>query len=93
VGNGAAALQTPLSAVQSLVATLDRESSTTMTAMRGTLGRADGALDNTRALVDPQGSMVSQLQQTVDDLAGTAARLRNVAERVDRDPSVLVRGR
>jgi paraquat-inducible protein B len=37
--------------------------------------------------------MVSQLQQTVDDLAATAARLRNVAERVDRDPSVLVRGR
>lgn len=30
--------------------------------------------------------MASQLQQTVDDLAATAARLRNVAERVDRDP-------
>jgi len=29
----------------------------------------------------------------IDDLAVTAERLRNVAERVDRDPSVLVRGR
>ena len=61
--------------------------------MRGTLNRADGSLDNSRLLLDPQGPMVSQLQQTVDDLAATAARLRNVAERVDRDPSVLVRGR
>ena len=61
--------------------------------MRGTLGRADGSLDNTRLLLDPQGPMVSQLQQTVDDLAATAARLRNVAERVDRDLSVLMRGR
>jgi paraquat-inducible protein B len=93
VGNSAAALQTTLGTVQALVATLDRESATTLTAMRGTLGRADGALDHTRALVDPQGPMVSQLQQTVDDLAATAARLRNVAERVDRDPAVLVRGR
>jgi len=76
-----------------LAATLDRESATTLTAMRGTLNRADGSLDNTRLLLDPQGPMVSQLQQTVDDLATTAERLRNVAERVDRDPSVLVRGR
>ena len=93
VGDSAVALQKTLSSVQALVATLDRESATTLTAMRGTLDRADGSLDNTRLLLDPQGPMVSQLQQTVDDLAATAARLRNVAERVDRDPSVLVRGR
>jgi paraquat-inducible protein B len=93
VGDSSAALQKTLSSVQALVATLDRESATTLTAMRGTLGRADVSLDNTRLLLDPQGPMVSQLQQTVDDLAATAARLRNVAERVDRDPSVLVRGR
>jgi paraquat-inducible protein B len=93
VGDSAVALQKTLSSVQALVATFDRESATTLTAMRGTLGRADGTLDNTRVLLDPQGPMVSQLQQTVDDLAATAARLRNVAERVDRDPSVLVRGR
>jgi phospholipid/cholesterol/gamma-HCH transport system substrate-binding protein len=29
----------------------------------------------------------------VDDIAATAARLRNFSERIDRDPSVLVRGR
>jgi paraquat-inducible protein B len=93
VGDSAAALQKTLGSVQSLVATLDRESATTLTALRGTLARADGSLDNARGLLDPQGPMVSQLQQTLDDLAATAARLRNVAERVDRDPSVLLRGR
>jgi len=93
VGDSAAALQKTLSSVQALVTTLDRESVTTLTAMRGTLGSADASLDNTRLLLDPQGPMVSQLQQTLDDLAATAARMRNVAERVDRDPSVLVRGR
>ena len=93
VGDSAVALQKTLTSVQALVATLDRESTTTLTAMRGTLNRADGALDDTHLLLDPQGPMVSQLQQTVDDLAATAARLRNVAERVDRDPAVLVRGR
>ena len=93
VGDSAIALQKTLRSVQGLVSTLDRESATTLTAMRGTLNRADGALDDTHRLLDPQGQMVSQLQQTVDDLATTAARLRNVADRVDRDPSVLVRGR
>jgi paraquat-inducible protein B len=93
VGDTAVAMQKTLTSVQGLVATLDRESTTTLTAMRGTLQRADGSLDDTRVLLDPQGPMVSQLQQTVDDLAATAARLRNVSERVDRDPSVLVRGR
>ena len=93
VGDSAVALQKTLSSAQALVATLDRESTTTLTAMRGTFNRADGVLDDTHSLLDPQGQMVSQLQQTVDDLAATATRLRNVAERVDRDPSVLVRGR
>ena len=93
VGDSASALQKTLSSAQALVATLDSESATTLAAVRGTLGRADASLDNTRLLLDPQGPMVLQLQQAVDDLAATAARLRNVAERVDRDPSVLVRGR
>jgi paraquat-inducible protein B len=93
LGGSAAALQKTLSSVQTLTADLDRESTITLTAMRGTLGRADSSIDHTRALLDPQGPMATQLQQAADDLAATAARLRNVAERVDRDPSVLVRGR
>jgi hypothetical protein len=56
VGDSAVALQKTLASVQALVATLDRESTTTMTAMRGTLKRADGALDDSRLLLDPQGT-------------------------------------
>jgi paraquat-inducible protein B len=93
MGGSAAALQKTLSSVQTLTADLDRESTSTLTAMRGTLVRADSSIENTRVLLDPQGPMATQLQQAVDDLAATAARLRDVAERVDRDPSVLVRGR
>ncbi|HEY2187302.1 MAG TPA: MlaD family protein [Caldimonas sp.] len=93
VGDSAVALQKTLSSVQTLTADLDRESTSTLVAMRATLGRADGSIENTRVLLDPQGPMVTQLQQAADDLAATAARLRNVADRVDRDPSVLVRGR
>jgi len=93
VSSSAAALQKTLASVQTLTADLDREGTGTLGAMRGTLGRADRTLDHADALLDPQGPMATQLQQAADDLAVTAARLRNVAERVDRDPSVLVRGR
>jgi paraquat-inducible protein B len=62
-------------------------------ALRGTLANADAVLEDTHALLDPRGRTVVQAQRAVDDLAATAARLRNTAERIDRDPSVLVRGR
>jgi paraquat-inducible protein B len=44
-------------------------------------------------LLDPRGQTVTQVQEAVDDLAATASRLRDLSERVDRDPSVLIRGR
>jgi paraquat-inducible protein B len=34
-----------------------------------------------------------QVERAVEDLAATAARLRDLSERVDRDPAVLIRGR
>jgi paraquat-inducible protein B len=36
---------------------------------------------------------VIHVQRAVTDLAAIAAHLRNLAERVDRDPSILIRGR
>jgi phospholipid/cholesterol/gamma-HCH transport system substrate-binding protein len=73
--------------------TLEREGAGTLAAMRQTLEKADATLDGAHALVDPRGHTAMQVQRAVDDLAATSARLRNLAERVDRDPSVLVRGR
>jgi paraquat-inducible protein B len=88
-----ASLQQTLAAIRTLATDLDQESSTTLAALRVTLGKADATLDGAHALVDPRGKTAIQVRRAVDDLAATSARLRNLAERVDRDPSVLIRGR
>jgi paraquat-inducible protein B len=100
VGASSASLQQTLAAARTLATTLEREGAGTLAAMRQTLGRADGTLgkadatlDGLNELVDPRGHTAMQVRRAVDDLAATSARLRNLAERVDRDPSVLVRGR
>lgn len=100
VGRSSASLQETLAAMRMLAKTLDRDGASTLAALRGTLERADATLkradatlDAAHTLVDPRGHNAIQLQRTLDDFAAASARLRNLAERVDRDPSVLVRGR
>jgi paraquat-inducible protein B len=93
LADSTSALQKTMNAVQTLAANLDREVGATATAARGTLDRANTAIEGANALVDPRGRTAIQVQRAVDDLAATAARLRNLAERVDRDPSILIRGR
>jgi len=87
------ALRDTLASARALAATLDRDSAQTLAAFRETLEKTDATLEAAHALVDPRGHTAIQVQRAVDDLAATSARLRNLAERVDRDPSVLVRGR
>ena len=89
-----------LRAARRTLDTLDREAAgssaalqETLAAFRQTLQTADATLGDARTLVDPRGHTAVQVQRAVDDLAATSARLRNIAERVDRDPSVLIRGR
>jgi paraquat-inducible protein B len=93
VGASSAEFQKTLAGVRSLAASVERDTASTSAALRGTLANADAVLADTQALVDPRGHTVIQVQRAVDDLAVTSARLRSLAERVDRDPSVLVRGR
>jgi phospholipid/cholesterol/gamma-HCH transport system substrate-binding protein len=100
VGASSASLQQTLAAARTLATDLDRNTASTLAALRGTLAKADGTLgkadatlDGLNELVDPRGHTAMQVRRAVDDLAATSARLRNLAERVDRDPSVLVRGR
>jgi len=88
-----AAVQDTLASTRALATTLDRDGAHTLAAFRQTLEKADATLEAAHALVDPHGHNAIQVQRTLDDLAATSARLRNLAERVDRDPSVLVRGR
>ena len=93
ITGSAASLQKTLASVQTLAENLDRETASTLGTVRGTFKRADTALDGANVLLDPRGRTVIQVQRAVDDLAATAARLRNLADRVDRDPSILIRGR
>jgi paraquat-inducible protein B len=93
LGRSEAAVQKTLASIDTLAAHLDKETASTLAALRRTLESANATLDGTRTLVDPQGETVLQVQRAIDDLAATAARMRNFAERVDRNPSVLVRGR
>ncbi len=93
ISETAASLQSTLASVQKLAQDVDREAVSTLTVARGTLQNADTAVDGIKVLVDPRGQTVIQVQDAVDDLAATAARLRDLSERVDRDPSVLIRGR
>jgi paraquat-inducible protein B len=86
-------LNQTLASLRTLSATLDKEVAGTAAAARVTMGKADNALDGASAVLDPQGRTMVQMQRAVDDLAATAARLRNLSERVDRDPSVLIKGR
>ena len=93
ISETAASLQSTLASVQKLAENLDREAASTLTVARGTLQNADTAVDGIKVLVDPRGQTVTDLQDALGDLAATAARLRDLSERVDRDPSVLIRGR
>jgi len=100
-------LPATLASVQRTLDTIDRASGAssaelqqtlasiraTSDALRGTLANADAAIDGARAFVDPNSRTAVQAQRAVNDLAATAARLRNLAERLDRDPSLLVKGR
>lgn len=80
------ALAQALASVQSLATDLDREAASTM-------GRADNALDAANTVLEPNGRTMLEMQRAIEDFAATAARLRNFTERVDRDPSILIRGR
>jgi paraquat-inducible protein B len=93
VGASSAGFQETLASIRSLSASVERDSATTSAALRGTLANADAVLEGAHAFVDPHSHTAVQAQRAIDDFAATAARLRNLAERLDRDPSVLVRGR
>ncbi len=61
--------------------------------LRATLEEADAAVRHLDGLVDPGSPLAWQLGRTLADLQGTSRALRHLTEELDRDPSVLVRGR
>jgi paraquat-inducible protein B len=55
--------------------------------------RLQGTLANVQDVIDPRAPLVQQLQETLHELGRAARGLAAFADELDRDPSVLVRGR
>lgn len=86
------ALQKTLNTLQQTAQRLEHESSETLKATRAPLARADAVLADARTLTDPRGQTMMQLQRGVDDLAETAARLREITDRFGQNPGMLLGG-
>ncbi len=93
VDRSSESVQTTLASVQGLADDLDREAKLTGPQLRATIQKANVAIDGANVLLDPDGGTVSRINQAVEDFSASAERLRDFSERVDRDPTILVRGR
>lgn len=58
-----------------------------------TLARMQQTLDRLERLTDPQAPLVNGLTATVVELGEAARAVRHLAERIERDPSVLLTGK
>ncbi len=80
-------------AVEAGVTPLATDARAALVQLRATLDGAEAAVRHVDALVDPASPLAWQLGRTLADLQGTSRALRRLTEELDRDPSVLVRGR
>jgi paraquat-inducible protein B len=80
-------------AIEAGVTPLAADARAAFVQLRATLDGAEAAVRHVDALVDPASPLAWQLGRTLSDLQGTSRALRQLAEELDRDPSVLVRGR
>jgi paraquat-inducible protein B len=95
-----ASLRQSIDSVDRLVETLHEQVEPTLESIRETAKRTtevEGELSKTlvsaRGLLDPESPLVVQLQTTLKEFGATARSLRALTELVERDPSVLVRGK
>jgi len=61
--------------------------------LRGALQRLQAAVDRVDAIADPRAPVVQGLTGALSDLGEAARAVRRLAEDLDRDPSVLLRGK
>jgi paraquat-inducible protein B len=61
--------------------------------LRTTADKAGTALDDVRVLVEPGSPVTYQLGQTLEEVATAARSVHTLADALERDPSMLVRGR
>jgi paraquat-inducible protein B len=61
--------------------------------LNATADKAETALDSVRVLVEPGSPMSYQLGRTLEEVAAAARSVHTLADALERDPSMLVRGR
>jgi len=88
-----AAVGTAARAIEAGAAPVAADARAALARLRTTLDDADTAVRHVDALVDPASPLAWQLGATLADLRSTSRALRQLTEELDRDPSVLVRGR
>jgi paraquat-inducible protein B len=93
-------LQATLATVQALVSVADStvgpmSMRLTQTAEQAEAGleQLEATLKELRGVVDPRAPLLSGIVETLDELERAARSLRRVAEMIEREPAVLLRGR
>jgi len=61
--------------------------------LRGAITRLQAPLDRLDALSDPKAPLVLGINGALSDVGEAARAVRRLAEDLDRDPSVLLRGK
>lgn len=92
-GDAVASVGSAARAVEQGVPPLAADARAAAAQLRSTLERAEVALRDVHALVDPASPVAWQLSAALSELRGAGRALRHLAEDLDRDPSALVRGR
>jgi len=60
---------------------------------RGTLSELEATLKNTRSILAPDSPLAYQLGKTLEEISLAARSIRSFANELDRDPSILLRGK
>jgi paraquat-inducible protein B len=60
---------------------------------RGTLGELELTLESARAVIAPDSPLAYQIGKTLEEISQAARGVRALADSLDRDPAVLLRGR
>jgi paraquat-inducible protein B len=86
--------------VQGLVASVDNtvgpvgeRFATTAERAEASMGEIDETMDALEAVLEPDSPLILGLVSTLEELELAARSLRRVAELVERDPAILIRGR
>jgi paraquat-inducible protein B len=79
--------------IRGLANRLDNEVGPLAKSLSATVQTADGTLGSVRSLVEPGSPLAYQLSRTLADLAEAARAFRALATELERNPSVLVRGK